>query len=216
MLRVALRRRRMEGNMSNMIELNPVDFVTIGTIGPKGRRTFHLQAGQDNRIVSFTIEKEQAQALSSAIAELLDAIEADAAARTEADFSQLDMDLREPIEPLFRISQLGLAYEANNNKIILEVQEFVPRAEEDFAADDENAALDDLDDIDDIEDLDELEEEDAREAFNLFENNEGEQQVVRMWCTREQMRALSLHAMDTVKSGRPDARQNGRIIFYWT
>ena len=35
-------------------------------------------------------------------------------------------------------------------------------------------------------------------------------------CTREQMRALSLHAMDTVKSGRPDAKQNGRIIFYWT
>ena len=199
--------------MSNVIELNPVDFVTIGTIGPKGRRTFHLQAGQDNRIVSFTIEKEQAQALSSAIAELLDDIEADAAARTEADFSQLDMELREPIEPLFRISQLGLAYEANDNKIILVVQELVPQAAEEFSEADENEALDDLDDIDD---LDELEEEEAREAFNLFESNEGEPQVVRMWCTREQMRALSLHAMDTVKSGRPDAKQNGRIIFYWS
>ena len=55
--------------MANVIELNPVDFVTVGAIGPKGQRTFHLQAGQDNRIVSFTIEKEQAQALSSAIAE---------------------------------------------------------------------------------------------------------------------------------------------------
>ena len=199
--------------MSNVIELNPVDFVTIGTIGPKGRRTFHLQAGQDNRIVSFTIEKEQAQALSSAIAELLDDIEANAAARTKADFSQLDMELREPIEPLFRIAQLGLAYEANDNKIILVVQELVPQAAEAFSEDDENGALDDLDDIDD---LDELEEEEAREAFNLFESNEGEPQVVRMWCTREQMRALSLHAMDTVKSGRPDAKQNGRIIFYWT
>lgn len=196
--------------MSNVIELNPVDFVTIGTIGPKGRRTFHLQAGQDHRIVSFTIEKEQAQALSSAIAELLDDIDSDTRARTEADFSQLDMELREPIEPLFRISQLGLAYDANQNKIILVVQEFVPQA------DDEDAALNDLDDIDDLEDLDELEEEEAREAFDLFESNEGEPQVVRMWCTREQMRALSLHAMDTVKSGRPDAKQNGRIIFYWS
>ena len=199
--------------MSNVIELNPVDFVTIGTIGPKGRRTFHLQAGQDNRIVSFTIEKEQAQALSSAIAELLDDIDSSAAIRTEADFSQLDMELREPIEPLFRISQLGLAYEANDNKIILVVQELVPQAAEAFSEDDENPALDELDDIDD---LDELEEEEAREAFNLFESNEGEPQVVRMWCTREQMRALSLHAMDTVKSGRPDAKQNGRIIFYWS
>ncbi len=193
--------------MSNVIELNPVDFVTVGAIGPKGRRTFHLQAGQDNRIVSFTIEKEQAQALSSAIADLLDDIEGDGAARTEADFSQLDMDLREPIEPLFRIAQLGLAYEANDNKIILVVQELVPQAAEAFSEEDENGALDDLDD---------LEEEEAREAFNLFESSEGEPQVVRMWCTREQMRALSLHAMDTVKSGRPDAKQNGRIIFYWS
>ena len=192
--------------MSNVIELNPVDFVTIGTIGPKGKRTFHLQAGKDNRIVSFTIEKEQAQALSSAIAELLDDIDAHDDTKTEADFSNLDMELREPIEPLFRIAQMGLAYEANENKVILVAQEFLPQAEDDINDDE----------IDDLADVDDLDEADAQEAYNLFESSEGEPQVVRMWCTREQMRALSLHAMDTVKSGRPDAKQNGRIIFYWT
>ncbi len=191
--------------MGNVIELNPVDFVTIGTIGPKGKRTFHLQAGQDNRLVSFTIEKEQAQALSSAIAELLDDIDEQEDTRTEADFSKLDMALREPIEPLFRISQMGLAYEPNDNKIILVAQEFLPQDPSEI----------DEDDIDDIDDLDGSEEDEAREAYNLFEGGEGEPQVVRMWCSREQMRALSLHAMDTVKSGRPDAKQNGRIIFYW-
>lgn len=183
--------------MSNVIELNPVDFVTVGTIGPKGKRTFHLQAGQDQRIVSFTIEKEQAQALSSAIAELLADIDERDNTKTEADFSELDMDLREPIEPLFRIAQMGLAYEAHNNKIILIAQEYVPQSEDEF---DEN-----LDDDED-EDVD----------FSIFEGGPGDPQVVRMWCSREQMRALSLHAMDTVKSGRPDAKQNGRIIFYWT
>ncbi len=184
--------------MSNVIELNPVDFVTVGTIGPKGKRTFHLQAGQDRRIVSFTIEKEQAQALSSAIAELLADIDERENSKTEADFSQLDMDLREPIEPLFRIAQMGLAYEAHNNKIILIAQEYVPQSEEEF---DES-----LDDDDEEEEVD----------FSIFEGGPGDPQVVRMWCSREQMRALSLHAMDTVKSGRPDAKQNGRIIFYWT
>ena len=189
--------------MGNVIELNPVDFVTIGAIGPKGKRTFHLQAGQDNRLVSFTIEKEQAHALSSAIAELLDDIDEQENTRTEADFSQLDMALREPIEPLFRISQMGLAFEPHNNKIILVAQEFVPQ--------DANEIGDDAD----FDELDDNEENEAQAAYNLFEGADGEPQVVRMWCSREQMRALSLHAMDTVKSGRPDAKQNGRIIFYW-
>jgi len=193
----------MEDNMGNVIELNPVDFVTIGTIGPKGQRTFHLQAGKDNRLVSFTIEKEQAHALSSAIAELLDDIDEQQDTKTEADFSRLDMALREPIEPLFRISQMGLAYEPNDNKIILVAQEFVPQDPSD------------IDDEIDIDDLEDNEENQEQAAFDLFEGGEGEPQVVRMWCSREQMRALSLHAMDTVKSGRPDAKQNGRIIFYW-
>ena len=179
--------------MTNIIELNPVDFVTVGTIGPKGQRTFHLQAGQNNRIVSFTIEKEQAQALSAAIAELLEDIDQGDNTKTEADFSQLDMDLREPIEPLFRIAQMGLAYESHENKIVLIAQEFVPQSEDEF---------DDEDDEDD-------------EIFGSFDGGEGDPKVVRMWCSREQMRALSLRAMDTVKSGRPDAKQNGRIIFYW-
>ena len=189
--------------MSNIIELNPVDFVTVGTIGPKGKRTFHLQAGQDNRIVSFTIEKEQAQALSSAIAELLDDIDHRENTKTEADFSDLDMELREPIEPLFRIAQMGLAYEARDNKVILIAQELVPQSEEE---------LQEMDDIEDALDDDDDEDDD----FSIFEGGPGDPQVVRMWCSREQMRALSLHAMDTVKSGRPDAKQNGRIIFYWT
>ncbi len=187
--------------MANIIELNPVDFVTIGTIGPKGKRIFHLQAGQDNRIVSFTIEKEQAHALSSAITDMLDDIDAHEHTRTEADFSELDMELREPIEPLFRIAQMGLAYDAGDNKIILVAQELLPQ-EPDFADDDDALA----------------EPEEDETVFNLFESQPGESrpQVVRMWCTREQMRALSLHALDTVKSGRPDAKQNGRIIFFWT
>jgi uncharacterized repeat protein (TIGR03847 family) len=178
--------------MANVIELNPVDFVTIGTIGPKGQRTFHLQAGQDKRLISFTIEKEQAWALSEAIKELLDDIDERDNTTTTADFSNLDMDLREPIEPMFRIAQMGLAYEADDNMVILIAQEFSP-------PNDDND--DDFDDDDDLS----------------FLNDDGiEPNIVRMWCTREQIHALSLHAIDTVKSGRPDAKQNGRIIYYWT
>lgn len=154
-----------------VLELNPVDFVTIGTIGPKGKRVFHLQAGHDGKLVSFTIEKEQAWALSEAINELIEELDKRLDVNTEVEMAKLDMDLREPIEPMFRIAQMGLAFDEESQTIILIAEE--------------------------------LSREDE------------ESDVVRMWCSREQLYALSIQAMDMVESGRPNARQNGRILYYW-
>ncbi|QPC82594.1 DUF3090 family protein [Phototrophicus methaneseepsis] len=160
------------------IELRPVDFITVGTIGPKGQRVFHLQAGRDNQLVSFIIEKEQAWALASAIEEFLSDLDERDNTDTTVEMAALDMDLREPIDPIFRISQMGLAYDEAEQAVVLVAQEFTESESE--------------------EEID----EDAG--------------VVRMWCTREQMRALSLQAMDIVQSGRPSPKQNGRILYYWT
>lgn len=107
------------------IDLNPVDFVTIGTIGPPGKRVFHLQAGHEGRIISFIIEKEQAWALSEAIQEFLDDLEERLDIALDVEMSAFDMDLREPIEPMFRVSQMGLAYEESTQSIILVAREMV-------------------------------------------------------------------------------------------
>ena len=40
--------------------------------------------------------------------------------------------------------------------------------------------------------------------------------VVRLWCSREQLQALGLHAINVVQAGRADPRQNGRVVYYWT
>lgn len=156
------------------IELNPVDFITVGTIGPKGRRIFHLQAGQDGRIVTFTIEKEQARVLSETIGEFIDELDSRYDEDTQVEMAALDMDLREPIEPLFRVMQIGLMFDELSKRVILVVQE--------FSTDDEA----------------------------------DESDVVRMWCSREQLYALSIQAMDAVEAGRPSPAQNGRIRYYWT
>lgn len=173
------------------IELKPVDFITVGTIGPKGKRIFHLQAGKGTQIVSLVIEKEQAWALSEAVKELIDDLDerypSEADIPSDIDLAAIDMELREPIEPVFRVAQMGLGYDEDNNLIVLVAQELVaPDAEGDL----------------------DLEEEDDPEA--------AEPGIVRMWCDRRQMRALSLQAIATVQSGRADPRQNGRVIYYWT
>jgi len=115
--------------MANVeIELNPVDFITVGTVGPKGRRLFHLQAGKGGQIVSLTIEKEQARALAEAVTELLDDLirqRGDNLSSDAVTLSSMNMDLREPIEPQFRVAQMGLGYDEDRDLIVLVAQELV-------------------------------------------------------------------------------------------
>lgn len=168
------------------IELNPIDFITIGTIGPKGKRVFYLQAGQNAQIVSLLIEKEQSWALSEAINELIDDLDERYSQTTEPDKSIVDMELREPIEPIFRVSQMGLGYDEDQDKVVLVAQELVASSDED------------------------------EEQIGRLEGEQEQPGIVRIWCTREQMRTLSKHAMEMVKAGRADPKQNGRLVYYWT
>src|SRR4051812_46095395 len=100
--------------MANVeIELDPVDFITMGTVGPKGKRMFHIQAGRGSQIVTLTIEKEQARRLGEALSELLDDLikQRSELGSDAVEMSQYNMDLREPIEPEFRVAQMGLGYD---------------------------------------------------------------------------------------------------------
>jgi uncharacterized repeat protein (TIGR03847 family) len=172
---------------NRQIELNPVDFITVGTIGPKGQRIFHLQGGQDTRLITLIIEKEQAWALSEAIRELLDDLDKrhPRDVPPTADLSSVDMDLREPIEPLFRVAQMGLGYDDDRDLIVLVAQELLSAA-------------------------------DASQTNELGEPVEADPSIVRMWCSREQMRLLSDFTLEVVKAGRADPKQNGRLVYYWT
>jgi uncharacterized repeat protein (TIGR03847 family) len=167
------------------IELNPVDFITVGTIGPRGQRIFHLQGGQGKRLVSMVIEKEQARALSEAIREMLDDLEKreeDPVSSASVDLTSTDMDLREPIEPVFRVAQMGLGYDETKDLVVLMAQELVVRGDEG--------------------------EEPSEEEI--------EPSIVRLWCSREQMKLLSEYTIEVVQAGRADPKQNGRMTYYWT
>lgn len=187
------------------IDLNPVDFVTIGTIGPKGQRTFYLQAGQGRRLLSMVIEKEQAWALGEALRELMDDLDERKGIGASVDMSRMDMDLREPIEPLFRVSRMGLGYDEEEDKIVLIAQELMLGEPEREAEQGDDVEPDPFGFDDDSEDEDD-DDNDERPRPS----------VVRLWCSREQMKALSAHGGDIVKQGRVDPRLNGRLVNYWT
>jgi uncharacterized repeat protein (TIGR03847 family) len=161
------------------LELNPVDFITIGTVGPKGRRVFHLQAGKEDQLATLIIEKEQARALSDAIQELIGDLEQRYPDLPRRNLGSPAMELHDPVEPLFRVAQMGLGYDEDRDLIVLVAQELVI-----------------------------VDEDTDPESV--------EPGVVRMWCSREQMQLLSSHALSIVQSGRPDPKQNGRLVYYWT
>ena len=57
--------------MARHIELNPVSFLTVGTVGEPGQRTFYLQGSSGTQTISLTIEKEQAATLAANFESLL-------------------------------------------------------------------------------------------------------------------------------------------------
>ncbi len=111
-------------------ELDPVDFVTVGTIGPPGQRVFHLQAGKSGQLLTLTIEKEQASALAESITSLLEEIQEKYFRATALGGPRVDLELQEPILPAFRVAQMGLGYDSDGDQLVLILNELLPEGAE--------------------------------------------------------------------------------------
>jgi uncharacterized repeat protein (TIGR03847 family) len=116
--------------MARHIELNPITHITIGTVGPPGQRVFYLQGSRGSDVVSMIIEKQQASMLASSLETLLEDLAKKYPSDEDRDSVWTDMRLREPIEPLFRVGNMGLGYNEEVNKIIVVAYELVEEEEE--------------------------------------------------------------------------------------
>ncbi len=118
--------------MARHIELNPASHLTIGTIGEPGHRTFYLQGGHNSQTLSLIIEKEQAVMLVGSLetlsAELAEKYPIDS--RETQDPVWRDMRLREPVESLFRVGNMGLGYNEDSDQVVLVAYELVDEGEE--------------------------------------------------------------------------------------
>jgi uncharacterized repeat protein (TIGR03847 family) len=119
-----------------VIELNPVTHITVGAVGQPGQRTFFLQASQGYETVSLKLEKEQVFALARAVEEILHELE-QREVRPVADDEEppvSDLVLRQPLEPVFVVGQMGLVFDQTSDRIVLVVQELTAQDEADDAA----------------------------------------------------------------------------------
>ncbi len=103
------------------VELDAPHHVTVGFTGVPGSRTFYLQAEDDAQRVSFVLEKGQARGIGELLAQLLARID-DAPV---TDWDRAAMGLRVPLEPRWRVGELSLGLDREEDRFLLELTEFV-------------------------------------------------------------------------------------------
>lgn len=122
--------------MPRHIELNPANHLTIGTIGPPGQRTFYIQGSKGANTISLTIEKEQAIMLAGSFESLLEELQKlnPQLAREGMEQIFIDLRLREPVESLFRVGNMGLGYSEEDDRVVLVAYELTEEEEEEPSA----------------------------------------------------------------------------------
>lgn len=102
-------------------DLESVTRITAHAIGEPGKRIFYVQARSNRQIVSLVAEKDQVAALAQAIDQLLeDLAEKNPLLSSPDDLLPIfDMSLEEPLEPVFRIAQLRLGYDEDEDVVVL-------------------------------------------------------------------------------------------------
>jgi uncharacterized repeat protein (TIGR03847 family) len=117
---------------ANEIDLNPVDHITTDAIGKPGQRVFYIQGRQGEQEITLLVEKAQVQTMALGVEEFLTEIVKrypDLSEPSE-DFEEEDMRILPPVDPLFRVGDLGLAYDTEQDLLVLVARQ-VPTEDED-------------------------------------------------------------------------------------
>ena len=108
---------------------DPPERFVAGTVGPPGQRTFFLQARTGPRVTSVALEKQQVSVLAERIDELLDELLRSAEGDSSIPaVSPLTLDDTEPLEqPIveeFRAGTMTLSWDAETERVVVEVFPF--------------------------------------------------------------------------------------------
>jgi len=110
------------------IDLQPVTHITTDAIGQPGQRVFYLHGWQDERTVTLLVEKIQIQSLAVGVEQFLAEIHEKFPELEEASaaYNENKMHIIPPVDPLFRVGEMGLGYDAERDLVVLIAHELLP------------------------------------------------------------------------------------------
>lgn len=155
-------------------DLPSPEVLTAGTVGPPGQRVFYLQVKDAPLVVTLRCEKQQVAALAEYLGGLLEDLEPAPVAVGPAE-----LELAEPVEPLWTVGTIGVAYDEPGDRIVIVLEE-----------------------------LTELEEDPDLEPDDPLDPLAGStaSASVRLRLTRGQASAFVRHGRELVAAGRPPCR----------
>jgi uncharacterized repeat protein (TIGR03847 family) len=161
--------------MSVFYEFDEVDAFTVGVLGEPGHRVFLLQCRRGSTRVAVKCEKQQAAAIAAYLRKVLHDL-------PQPDDRPLpaSLELVPPLEPAFVLGPVGLGYDRENDRLLVQLEEIV---------------------VSDVEDDDDDQDEAARRED--AENEDVSRGHVRLFLTRGQAVAFCERSEETVAAGRP-------------
>lgn len=97
---------------------DPPERFVAGTVGLPGERTFYLQASGDGRTVSVALEKAQVRLLAERLAALVEEVRRTTGLRVEPVDD--NAPLTAPVEEEFRVGSMGLAWDQEGQRCVVE------------------------------------------------------------------------------------------------
>jgi uncharacterized repeat protein (TIGR03847 family) len=111
--------------VSESFDLGDVAVFTAGAVGPPGQRTFYLQARTGQSSVAWKVEKQQVAALGEFLQRMLSDLPQPDAVPDESAVA-----LVEPVEAQWPVGSLGVAYDGDEDRILVAADELVETDEE--------------------------------------------------------------------------------------
>ncbi|MEO7397849.1 MAG: DUF3090 family protein [Ilumatobacteraceae bacterium] len=106
--------------MGIFYQLDEVDAFTTAALGKPGQRVFYLQVRHGETRITLKCEKQQAAAIAEYLRRVMNDLPSPSAKPLPTTF-----ELQEPVEPAFVLGAIGLGYDRDTDRLLIQLEEVV-------------------------------------------------------------------------------------------